>query len=177
MAMLKILSPWYELYNEVTAMFKEDKDIKIIFDDSEEKRIKLYVADDNKAAALEKLLKHEYKFGNVVAHVDVVPANAHPYGIIVDDIMESAELYEYAFKDNPVLQTIGVVRGVLGMDIVYVVFAKEVVQYFNDDLSDAYGQRSTLYQEIAKDLFVEEAGLFFCTAKDDIVNSPLGEWP
>lgn len=39
----------------------------------------------------------------------------------------------------------------------------KVVQYFNDDLGDAHGVCSTLYQEIAKDVFGEHEGIFFCT--------------
>ena len=64
--------------------------------------------------------------------------------------------------------------------ITYVVFVNEVVQYFNDDLGDVYGQCSTLYQEIAKDVFGETEGVFFCTDVEEPVyalGKPLGEWP
>ena len=177
--MLKILSPWYTLYNEVKAMFAQDRDIRVIFDDETEvKRIKLYVADNNKAAALDKLMKHEYNFGNVVVYVDIIPANTAAAETIIDtDDFTTAELYEIAFADNPALVTVGVVHGILGFDMVYVIFKKEVVQYYNDDLSDAFGQRSTLYQEIAKELFAAEDGLFFCTNKNEGFGAPLGEWP
>ena len=45
------------------------------------------------------------------------------------------------------------------------VFAKEVVQYWNDSLSDPYGKVSTLYQDIAKDIFEDTDGVMFCTGE------------
>ena len=54
----------------------------------------------------------------------------------------------------------------------YVVFVKEVVQYFNDDLGDANGVCSTLYQDIAKRLFTSTEGVFFCTNTNGSVALP-----
>ena len=50
-------------------------------------------------------------------------------------------------------------------DFNFVVFVPEVVQFYNDDLGDINGLCSTLYQDLAKDLFGEEAGIYFCTDK------------
>ena len=47
--------------------------------------------------------------------------------------------------------------------ITYVVFVNEVVQYFNDNLYDINGVCSTLYQEIAKEVFKESNSVHFCT--------------
>ena len=51
----------------------------------------------------------------------------------------------------------------------------------NDDLSDAHGICSTLYQDLAKEVFGESEGIFFCTEvspmDEGIVGKPLGEWP
>ena len=38
----------------------------------------------------------------------------------------------------------------------YVVFEKEVVQYWNDNLGDINGLRSTLYQDLAKEIFADD---------------------
>jgi len=45
----------------------------------------------------------------------------------------------------------------------YVVFRNEVVQFFNDEMGDPNGLKSTLYQDIAKDVFADKDGIFFCT--------------
>ena len=43
------------------------------------------------------------------------------------------------------------------------VFQNKVVQYFSDNMQDINGFTSTLYQEIAKELFGVDGGLYFCT--------------
>ena len=55
------------------------------------------------------------------------------------------------------------VTGIFSNPITYVVFVNEVVQYYNDNLSDIHGLRSTLYQEIAKDIFETRLGVYYCT--------------
>jgi hypothetical protein len=52
-----------------------------------------------------------------------------------------------------------------------VVFVPEVVQYYTDNLGDINGFRTTLYQELAKELFGDSElsrGVYFCT---DIIDS------
>ena len=82
---------------------------------------------------------------------------------------------------NPIFSFCRVVSGIFSHDLVYVVFVNRVVQYFNDDLSDIYGQCSTLYQTIAKDILKPQEGVFYCTDVEQPVYedlfSPLGEWP
>ena len=60
---------------------------------------------------------------------------------------------------------------------IYVVFKNRVVQFFNDNLNDIYGNISTLYQEIASDVFKEISGVNYCTDIEERVGAPLGEWP
>lgn len=58
-------------------------------------------------------------------------------------------------------------EGIFSNPITYIVFKNKVVQFWNDDLSDIYGNRSTLYQDIAKEIFGESSGIFFCTDKEE----------
>ena len=55
------------------------------------------------------------------------------------------------------------IEGVFVNPIHYCVFKKEVAQYWGDNLGDPHGNVSTLYQEIAKDIFGESGGVIFCT--------------
>ena len=78
------------------------------------------------------------------------------------------------------------------VDITYVIFKNCVVQFFNDNLNDAHGVISTLYQDIAAELFADylersKRGVHFNTDVEDGVafkadvqkklGKPLGEWP
>ena len=62
----------------------------------------------------------------------------------------------YSFTDSVDLRT---------NRIIYIVFRNVVVQYYNDDLGDYYGQCSTLYQNIAADIFKPIDGVHYCTDK------------
>ena len=60
------------------------------------------------------------------------------------------------------------------------VFKNCVVQFFNDNLNDAHGLISTLYQEIADDVLVniDFHGVYYCTDVEvGKLGKPLGEWP
>lgn len=64
----------------------------------------------------------------------------------------------------------------------YVVFKNCVVQFFNDNLNDPHGIVSTLYQDIAAEIFADmpfpqDGGICFCTDTEHKLGAPLGEWP
>jgi len=44
-------------------------------------------------------------------------------------------------------------------------------------LNDIYGNTSTLYQDIAAEVFEDQPGIFYCTDIEGKVGKPLGEWP
>ncbi len=149
-----LASPWVIFYHEIQALFREDKDIKMTFDE-ENYIIKLYVTGTDKAEALEKLLPQEKQFGNVTLKILIIPANN------TDPTYK--ELYERAFAGNPVFSYASNGYNGITADNTYIVFKKEVVQYYNDSLKDINGMCSTLHQEIAKDVFGEMPGICYCT--------------
>lgn len=158
MARVGLQSPWQQYYDKISLIFSEDEGVKVLYDESVPE-IKLFVEDQTKASALESLLPDEIAFGGVTLTITVVPGNGKT------DVCESYVID--ALKDNPIVEDIKIVSGIFQYDLVYVIFRKEVVQYYTDDLSDAYGNRTTLWQEIAKELFGESTGIFFCTSVHD----------
>ena len=160
---MKLSPPWTKFYKELEALFKDDPGIKMAFEEQEDGyKIKLYVEGANKAEALVELLPTEKQFGNVTVYIDVIPANLNKEDIV--------QLYRAAFEGNPAFSYAEAVTGISAPNFNYIVFEPEVVQFFNDDLSDINGYCSTLYQEIAKDVFVEHPGVYFCTDIDDVAN-------
>lgn len=173
----KLSPPWIETLSKLTAMFEEDPDINIKYDG--EYNVKLYVNNVDKANALYYLLKDEYHYGNILFTVDVIPPNGE---VNFSIIKETVQLYAAAFKNNPVFSFIHKVEGIFGFNATYVVFKNKVVQYFNDNLNDIYGNTSTLYEDIARDIFEDgtcvNQGVFYCTdVVDNKLKKPLGEWP
>jgi hypothetical protein len=153
---IKMAPPWVTYANVLMAMFEKDPDIKVTYD-NENLGVKLYVNGSAKADALVKLLPAEKAFGNVTLKISVVPANDNP-----DDMVK---LFRDAFFGNEAVADIWTapMEVTQSNPLTYVIFRKEVVQYYNDDLSDAHGNRNTLYQEIAKEIFEDHQGIFFCT--------------
>lgn len=166
---MKLSAPWITFYRELEALFREDKEVRVAYDE-EAREVRIYVDNNQtKADALTALLPEEKEFGSVTVKVAVIPSNTGN--------MSGPELISRAFDCNPILNRIQVVESPVGK-FSYVVFKKRVVQFYNDELSDLNGVRSTLYQEIAKDVFRPEFGLCYCTeTEDDRLKKPLGEWP
>lgn len=180
MATFHLSAPWVIFYREVAAMFKYDPQVHVIYDEAENE-IRLYVDDAKKALALSALLPHSKVFGSVELHISIIPANCKA-GTVLGNV-SNQELFETAFEGNGAFSFARTISGILTNNLTYVVFRNRVVQYFSDDLGDIYGQCSTLYQEIAKHIFTEQEGVFFCTDVEQPVThieglgSPLGEWP
>lgn len=156
MARVGMSAPWVVFYREVEEMFKGDPEVKIVYDE-EKNIIKLYVDNSEKATALQTLLPETRMFGSIALSIEVIPFNN--FG----QIKETQNIYATAFAGNPVLSYIRTIRGIFTNNLTYIVFKNKVVQYFNDDLGDVNGMCSTLYQNIANNIFNKNDGVFYCT--------------
>lgn len=149
----KLSPPWITYVNELKKLFGKDSQIEIVYDDDKHE-IKLYVDDMNKSDALSSILPPVKTFGNVELHIDVIPSNkCVGYGSIIRS----------AFNNNPVVSDVIEVDTPFGM-LCYLVFKKEVAQFFNDQVDDPHGLKSMLYQDIARDVLDSMSGVCYCTA-------------
>ena len=156
---VKLSPPWAEFYQEINALFGDDPAINVSYDE-EQYVVTLRVEDQNKADALEALLPKERTFGNVTVRVHVIPANCGQSSRL--------SLFHRAFEGNPAFaHAISVPSSGAAFGAEYILFRKKVVQYFMDDLSDPNGVRSTLYQDIAADVFGADPGVFFSTEYEE----------
>jgi len=177
MAKLKLSAPWIIYYREIEAMFRGDPGVRVIFDE-DTLTVKLYVDDSGKAYALDELIPPSKKFGRTALKISIIPANDRFTAV------DKANLLDVALQENSALSFIRTITGIMTNPMTYVVFKKEVVQYWTDDLGDYFGVHSALFQDIAKDIFENANGVFFCTdtAEDETydgerLGAPLGEWP
>lgn len=155
----KLSPPWYGYFKEINALFGEDPEIEIRID-PDEMTLKLFVDNTDKTVALQELLPESVNFGGIELKISIVPAN-------VEVANNNTRLFDIAFRGNPVVSEIVEVPDVLSNPMTYVAFRKEVVQYYNDNIGDLYGNRNTLMQEIANEVFTNHEGVFFCTEKDE----------
>lgn len=167
MARIDLSPPWAIHYNELKAMFGGDKIANVIYD-PDNKKIKLYVRDNTQAEALELILKTELEGG---WKVEIIPGNCS-YSTMIETTLDSPldaikKAFDYTFYGSAVMCYTELVSGLFSNDLLYIVFRPEVVQYYNDSLGDIHGLCSTLYQDIAKDIFKPMDGVFYCTDKID----------
>ena len=152
----RISPPWISYYRKVNALFGDDPDIRIEYDD-ENNVITMYVSGQDKADAISQLLPERKTFGNVTIETKVIPANG---------ASDRFSMMKYAFVGNPKLAFIWKTDDAFMTNpVTYVSFKPEVAQFFDDNLHDAHGNRSMLYEDIAKELLGEDGGVFFCTDK------------
>lgn len=159
---IKLSAPWITFSREVSALFEKDPDVTTHYNDTN-KEILVEVKNYEKAQALKKILPKERAFGGVTVKIKV------QYD---DSEKPLIECYETAFKNNPAFSYTFTVETTAN-PINYVIFAKEVVQYWNDDLSDPHGVTSTLYENIAEDIFGTDKGIIFSTDSDKAREVPM----
>lgn len=155
---LSISAPWVTYYHQVNALFDEDPNVSVVYDE-ENNVIKLYVDGTDKAEALSRLLPTEKNFGGVSVKVEIIPANK------TESI---ADTLAAAFDGNPNFVEVVEAHSSYGEPtFIYCAFAAKVAQYWNDNLHDLHGNTSTLYEDLAREVIGEEIGVCFCT--DEIV--------
>ena len=150
---VKLSPPWYTFYHKINAMFGSDPEITIKFDE-DAMILKLFVDNQAKADAIAKVLPIEKDFGNVKLNIEVIPS---------DKVDSVKQLYKTIFSDNPVFSQVIEVADPSMPQASYVVFNPLIVQFYNDNLADAYRNETTLLQEIAKDIFIQQSGIYYCT--------------
>jgi len=164
MAKLKLSPPWVLYYKKLNTLFEYDKDVLVIYDE-DEMEIKLYCSDNNKSEALSLLLPNTISFGDVELKITVIPSNEKTNRVKITINNPETAIYVLFNTNNDYVESVEVIPTPFGK-FTYVIFVKEVVQYFEDDLSDFYGVKSTLCEDIAREIFKDIDGVFFCTDID-----------
>lgn len=144
-AQFRVSPPWVTHIHYIEHIFGGDPDVTVTSDE-ERREVKLLVNGQDKAGAIERLIKTNVQFGNEELKVTVVPSN--------DDSLAST--VRKAFAGNG-----AVARIIDGSespvpfydDRVFVLFKPEVVQFFNDNLTDFYGNENTLHYLVAREVF------------------------
>ena len=155
---VKLSPPWAEYANKIKALFQRDPDIEVEY---EEKKMNLNirVSDSDKYEALTNLLPELKDFGGAELLITIIPTN--------DEKTKNKSYYiKKLFKGNNSVVEIQDIT-VATNPMTFVSFEKEVVQYWNDNLGDLHGIKSTLMEDIARDVFENVDGVYFCTDNDE----------
>lgn len=174
MAKLKLTSPWHTYYNELKAFFEVDPYVDAVIFDEDNMNVKLLVRGGEKAEALARVMHLHKVYGDTKLTITIVPDNEPTQDEtrrlrLLSDVENYAQLYISALSTNYEFYEIIVTEQALqkedgvSFDAAYVIFKKNVIQYYTDNIGDAHGIKSTLMEDIARDIFVPHPGVFFCT--------------
>ena len=149
----KISPPWNTLYKKFEEMFDGDPELTLNFIPKDDGYHIIFESRNAiKLDALEKLLKPSFNFGNVNVILDFKVANDGAndlYDVAID-----------AFNGNPMFEDViprSFMPG-LPVDQVCVILRKKIIQFFNDNLNDIYGNLNCLPTDITDEIFVNEDG-------------------
>lgn len=168
---LKLSPPWITYLNKIIALFDCDPGITVSYDNSAPS-VTLTINDGDKHAAIRKLLAEEVNYGGVLLKVNT----EGPLSNIA--FTSNKELFDAAFAGNPAYVKAVSIDNIFST-FTYVVFKNYVVQFFNDNLDDLYGNVSTLYQYIAEDLFwgANLKSVAYCTDVEHAIQNAPKQWP
>lgn len=153
-------APWYIYVRKITALFGDDPEITIRYNPNKQ-TLRLFVANNKKAYALQRLLPNKKEFGNVTLIIEILPEN--------DTEIDPMVLIANAFYNNPVISGYG--KSEEGpFEAGYVIFKPEIVQFAADNTADVNGNISMLISDVAWDILPEYNGVFYCIDDIDNVN-------
>ena len=151
MEKVKLSPPWEEYVRKVTSLFAEDSEIDV---EAKDMVMTIRVDNTDKYEALTHLLPETKEFGNVSLSIRIVPANTLE--------KTNKDYIKDLFKGNGSVTRIQ--EETVGTNpMTFVEFCKYVVQYYNDNLGDLHGNRTTVMEQIAREVFDDVSGVYFCT--------------
>lgn len=157
-----IQAPWYTLLGYIKAMFGGDPEFAIDEDYTKGDDGVYYLTIDvrnwEKFKAVKDTLIQNFNFGNVTVKIDL------QCSVNVSESESTIEKMKKVFEGNHIVRRIIEVEDVAKVKHGYVIFQPEVIQFYNDDLTDYMGNFNGLAEDIARSLFNVDFLTNFCTA-------------
>lgn len=157
----KLSPPWYKTWNMLKVLFKDDTEVEIsdIITPADGLPLLIYLdcKTPEKAFALANILKTTYHFGNATLVLKFRIYNGKKLTDKPDSLYDTAL---EAFASTPAVVDIKKCQDMFGDTFIVIEFAKEVVQFYNDELLDFYGNYNGTYLDVAKELFKIDNSLF-----------------
>lgn len=154
-------APWGTYLNELYNLFKFDSEVSvssISFVSESIYKATITSTNYNKLMALKKILYNEIIFGNVTLKI------AFDYKAPTDE--DNSQAWRDAFEGNPLFDKIETVVAPDGSNVNYAIFGRDIISFFNDDLSDYHGSKHMIVADIVKDV-TSDKSVFPCTKTDD----------
>ena len=134
--------PWYTFWNKVNSALGNDPNVSVgpLDTSSNPYVIQVSVSDQNKANALATIVQRNQVFGNVGVQVQILYQGQQAVPVAVSSAQQLAQVVQKALFNNAWLVEVQFRSLTPGskQEVVFPIFQKAVIQFFNDDLSDYY---------------------------------------
>jgi hypothetical protein len=152
-------SPWVIFHKGIYNLFTQDPDITVepTIRKCGDGLYETHISSSNfeKLNALKKIIKNEIQMGNILVRV------IFDYDAPTDSI--SADDWKTAFEGNPLFKDIVSVPTPTGGAVNYVLFTRDILTYFVDDVTDLYGNKHIIVADLVKQVVNETIGINICT--------------
>lgn len=151
--------PVWIYFAKLLVMFGKDPDVELEFErvDDFTSKAFIYVNDSNrpgKSDAFTKMLPSRVDFRLQRLYIEVISTN---------DSRADHEVLIDMFYGNPIIDSF--VTDHSGRH--YIVFKKDILQYYANDLSDVNSLQSALAEDLARELITDDiTNVYFCTASE-----------
>jgi hypothetical protein len=148
---------WYSIARRIKAFFAKDTGVQTsaIIDGVYELTITAH--DPKKAAALASILNLSYEIGNITGVVRVADSCGTVYRPEpIGSQNELLRLTEIAFAGNPRVRAAELYDFFDGGEAVVVIAEKALIQYYNGDLGDRYGNANIPVQDVLLSILRED---------------------
>lgn len=156
--MFDIEAPWYNYYKKIYNLFSVDIEVTVDEDltENEDGNFEFTISSKNavKLEAIEAILGYGRVFGNVKVLIK--------YGYENMKEENYSETYKKAFSGNPLFKEVIDIEMPFHGKSSYVVFKKDIITFYDDNLSDYRGNNHYIVADLVKDV-VANTKLFICT--------------
>lgn len=157
-----LAAPWTFFGNLIINIFANDESVTVTTDRKESGGLyNIYIAcaDTVKLAAIKKLIGTERIYGNITVKISYTVPDDAPQEITVDDVITALKDTKYYVTNVHVKNNVG--------EFDCPIMAKEIIQFYNDEREDFYGNVNLTVVDAILKLIPEEVlplNMFFTTA-------------
>ncbi|MDR0397102.1 MAG: hypothetical protein LBH66_07355 [Oscillospiraceae bacterium] len=146
----KLSFGWYQIVDQLNAFFNGDPNVKVIQPTGDDYAVTIQAVNPCIAGALATVLKLTYDFGNITGTVHIVSGGLEYGPQPTANLTELLQWSQVAFYGCPRVKKCQIQEpppGFEGENVVIIV-EKTVIQYYNDDLSDIFGNANKTTQDV-----------------------------
>lgn len=168
-ANLKLSAPWVTYFKMVYNLLSVDPEIKMpkTITEGEGGKCSFWIESPNatKIIALSKVLKNEIQMGNITITISFRCIN-DDFCVDLQNDVTGAD-YTDAFSGNPLFSKVVSEIFPGGAKVYYAVFKREIISFFNDDMTDYHANAHFIVADLVKQVSNESTTVNVCTEYEE----------